>query len=76
MFGQIDIEITLAPPGVLALGKSTEAVDLAAVAVGTSEIGIAIPSATKVAAAVAAEGTNINYLIYHSQWCVMIYLKL
>ena len=58
MFGQIDIEITLAPPGVLAIGKSTEAVDLAAVAVGTSEIGIAIPSATKVAAAVASEGTS------------------
>jgi hypothetical protein len=58
MFGQIDLEITLAPSGILGLGKATEAVDLAAVNAVNSEIGIAIPAAAKVTAAVPAEGTS------------------
>ena len=58
MFGQIDLEITLAPAGVLGLGKPVEAVDLAAISAANSEIGVAIASSTKVAAAIAAEGTN------------------
>ena len=58
MFGQIDIEITLAPSGVLGLGAPTSNADLAAVTAASSEVGIAIPGALKVAAAVAAEGTS------------------
>ena len=60
MFGPIVIEITLAPSGVLGLGKATENADLAAVAASatTNEIGVAIPSASKVAAAIPAEGTS------------------
>ena len=58
MFGQIDLEITLAPSGILGLGIATTANDLAAVTAGNSEIGIAIPAAAKVTAAVPAEGTS------------------
>ena len=58
MFGQIDLEITLAGSGVLLLGKLTENADLAAVTTANSEIGIAIPGALKVGAALAAEGTS------------------
>ena len=56
MFGQIDIEITLAPSGVLMLGAATDAVNLAAIT--GSQIGTNIPEALKVAAATAAEGTS------------------
>ncbi len=58
MFGQIDLEITLAGSGILLLGKLTENADLAAVTAANSEIGIAIPAAVKVGAALAAEGTS------------------
>jgi hypothetical protein len=58
MFGQIDLEITLAGSGVLLLGKLTENADLATVTTANSEIGIAIPGALKVAAALTAEGTS------------------
>jgi hypothetical protein len=45
MFGQIDLEITLAPAGVLGLGKSPTAGAIAALAFDavSNEIGIAIP---------------------------------
>ena len=58
MFGPIVLEITLAPSGVLMLGKLTENADLAAVTAANSEIGVDIAAATKVGAAVAAEGTS------------------
>jgi hypothetical protein len=58
MFGPIVLEITLAPSGVLMLGKLTENADLAAVTAANSEIGVDIASSTKVGAAVAAEGTS------------------
>ena len=58
MYGQIDLEITLSGAGVLMLGAATEAVDLVAVDAATSEIGIPVAVATKVLAAVAAEGTS------------------
>ncbi len=55
MFGQIDIEITLAPPGVLALVKAIGAAALAEILVANSEIGINIPAAAQLAAAIAVE---------------------
>jgi hypothetical protein len=58
MFGQIDIEFTLAPSGILGLGAQTSAANFAEVLSGASEIGIAMPAANQVAAAVAAEGTS------------------
>jgi hypothetical protein len=60
MFGQIDLEITLAPAGVLMLGKKPENTALAAVAydAATNEIGVDIPAATLVTTAIAAEGTS------------------
>jgi hypothetical protein len=58
MFGPIVIEITLAPPGVLGLGAPTSNADLTAVTAANSEIGVAIAAATKVTAALAAEGTS------------------
>jgi hypothetical protein len=60
MFGQIDIEITLAPAGVLGLGKSPTAGAIATLAFDatSNEIGIAIPAAAAVTAAIAAEGTS------------------
>jgi hypothetical protein len=60
MFGQIDVEITLVPSGVLGLGKSPTAGAIAALAFDavSNEIGIAIPSAAAVASDIAAEGTS------------------
>ncbi len=60
MFGQIDLEITLASSGVLGLGKSPTAGAIATLAFDatSNEIGIAIPAAAAVTAAIAAEGTS------------------
>ena len=58
MFGQIDIEITLAGAGVLGLGAIPAAATLTAVTAANSEIGVAIPSANAVTAAIASEGTS------------------
>ena len=60
MFGQIDLEITLAGSGVLGLGKSPTAGAIAALAFDavSNEIGIAIPAAAAVASVIAAEGTS------------------
>jgi len=60
MFGQIDIEITLAPAGVLGLGKAPAAGALASLAfdAASNEIGVAIPAAAALTAAIAAEGTS------------------
>ena len=58
MYGSIDLEITLAGAGVLMLGAATENADLVVVDAATSEIGVAVAAANKVAAAVAAEGTS------------------
>jgi len=58
MFGQIDLEITLAGSGVLMLGKKTDATTIAVVAEADSEIGIAIPAVAAAATVLAAEGTS------------------
>jgi hypothetical protein len=60
MFGQIDLEITLAPSGVLGLGVALAAgqIDALAANAAANEIGISIPQAAAVAAAVAAEGIS------------------
>ena len=58
MFGQIDIEITLAPAGVLGLGRAITAAALAAVTAANSEIGKEIPAALAITTAIAAEGTS------------------
>ena len=42
MFGQIDLEITLAPSGVLMLGKKTDTTTITAITATNSEIGIDI----------------------------------
>jgi hypothetical protein len=58
MYGSIDLEITMAGAGVLMLGAATADAVLDPIDAATSEIGIAIAQANKVAAAVAAEGTS------------------
>jgi hypothetical protein len=58
MCGQIDLEITLAPSGVLGLGALHAAATLTAVTAANSEIVVAIPTANAVTAAIAAEGTS------------------
>ncbi len=58
MFGQIDLEISLASSGILGLGASPVAAALAQVTAANSEIGIAIPAATQLATVIAAEGTS------------------
>ena len=58
MFGQIDVELTLAPAGVLGLGALPVAATLASVTAANSEIGVAISTAAAVTVAIAAEGTS------------------
>jgi hypothetical protein len=57
MFGQIDLELTLSPAGVLMLGKKSENTALAAVAFDAAgnETGVDIPSSAVVTTAIAAE---------------------
>ena len=57
MFGQIDIEITLAPSGVLMLGAAISTVTATALTAATSEIGVATVGGAG-AGAVAIEGTS------------------
>ena len=57
MFGQIDIEITLAPAGVLMLGKHPDASTIANVTDANSEIGIDIPIVGTNTTTITAEGT-------------------
>jgi hypothetical protein len=56
MFGQVDLDIALAPA--VGLEASPVAAGEAQVTVANSQIGIAIPAAAQVAAAIAAEGTS------------------
>jgi hypothetical protein len=58
MFGQIDIEITLAPAGVLMLGKAPDSSTIANVTDANSEIGIDIPSVGTNTTTITAEGTS------------------
>ena len=58
MLGQVDIEITLAPAGILMLGKAPTNAQVAAVAIAASETGIAVAAGAALAAAVPAEGTS------------------
>ncbi len=60
MFGQIDLELTLSPAGVLMLGKKSENTALAAVAFDAAgnETGVDIPSSAVVTTAIAAEWTS------------------
>jgi len=52
------LEITLAPSGVLMLGKKTDATTITAITSANSEIGIDIPAVAAAAAVLAAEGTS------------------
>ncbi len=56
MFGQIDIEITLAPSGVLMVGAETTTNDL--MSITGSQIGTNIVAVVKVTTVVAPEGTS------------------
>jgi hypothetical protein len=59
MFGQIDLEVTLAGAGVLGLGAySAGTVDALAANVTANEIGIALSQAAAITAALPAEGTS------------------
>jgi len=58
MFGQIDIEITLALAGVLMLGKAPDAATIANVTDANSEIGIDIPAVATNTTTITAEGTS------------------
>ena len=58
MFGQLDLEITLAPAGVLMLGKAPDATTIANVTDANSEIGIDIPSVATNTTTITAEGTS------------------
>ena len=58
MLGQVDIEITLAPAGILMLGKTPDNVAVAAVTIANSEIGIAVPVGAALAAQLDREGTS------------------
>jgi hypothetical protein len=58
MFGQIDLEITLAPAGALGLGTLPEAGLFAAVTAANSEIGVAMPATAVLTATIPAEGTS------------------
>jgi hypothetical protein len=58
MFGQIDLEISLAPAGVLMLGKKPDATTIANITQANSEIGLDIPSVATHGSILAAEGTS------------------
>ncbi len=58
MFGQIDLEITLAPAGVLMLGKKPDATTIANITQANSEIGLDIPAVATHGSILAAEGTS------------------
>jgi hypothetical protein len=78
MFGQIDIEITLAPAGVFGLGKSPTAGAIPSLAFDatSNEIGITIPSADAITMAIAAEGTSYKLSDISFNFVNMIYLEL
>ena len=57
IYGQVDIEITLAPAGVLMLGAAISTVTATALTAATSEIGVATTGGAG-AGAVAVEGTS------------------
>jgi hypothetical protein len=58
MFGQIDLELTLSPSGVLMLGKTIDSSSIANVTDVNSEIGIDIPAVATNTNAITAEGTS------------------
>jgi hypothetical protein len=58
MLGQVDIEITLAPAGVLMLGDDPGAAPIVAVVAAGGETGVPIAAGGALAAALAAEGTS------------------
>ena len=58
MLGQVDIEITLAPAGVLMLGKTPANAAIAGVVIANSEIGVPITAGVALGAQLAAEGTS------------------
>jgi hypothetical protein len=60
MFGQIDLEITLAPAGALGLGTLPEACLFAAVTAANSEIGVAIPATAVLTAAYQRKEHQLN----------------
>ena len=61
MFGQIDLEITLASAGVLGLGNNPTANAIAQVTANNSEIGIAVPAAAQLGAGITIAAEGISY---------------
>jgi hypothetical protein len=58
IYGQIDIEITLAPAGVLMLGAAISTATVTQLSAANSEIGVATTGGSGTTAIVAAEGTS------------------
>jgi hypothetical protein len=58
IYGQVDIEITLAPAGVLMLGAAISSATVTQVTAGNSEIGVATVGGSGTTATVAVEGTS------------------
>ena len=58
MLGEVTIEITLAPSGVLMLGDAPHNAAIVAVAAGAGETGVPIVGGAAIVAALAAEGTS------------------
>jgi hypothetical protein len=58
IYGQVDIEITLASSGVLILGNAIESSTVAAVNAASSETGVAVTGGSGTTGSVAAEGTS------------------
>ena len=58
MYGQLDLEINLAPAGVLMLGAELTEAALAKVEAADSQIGLEIPAAAQSGGVVAQEGTS------------------
>ncbi len=60
IYGQVEIEITLAPAGKLMLGAAISSATVTALTTSTSEIGVATPGGSGTTSLVAAEGTSYS----------------
>jgi hypothetical protein len=60
IYGQVDIEITLAPAGVLILGAAIATATITALTTGTSEIGVATTGGSGTTGLVSSEGTSYS----------------
>ena len=60
IYGQVDIEITLAPAGVLMLGAAISTATVTALTTATSEIGVVTPGGSGTTALVTAGNSEIG----------------